>query len=225
MLCILWLFKGMYTFSGNFRVVFIHQKVKSMCIGGAAPHTSGSLQCSWREVVSSNCLYLLKSSATISVHVMILCHQDVTGCVCSVLVWIDRFLIGMVQQKQSHRAQDPGCYIQVAERANNDRCSERKEQILLPLFLQLLVLFCFTYNRSLVCPCTVTCHFQVGESSSYIINLVLPNHSLLPELKALSQLCWMHCHETLHSTTSVFPYIRITFFVFHWQKWLSLFSV
>lgn len=192
MLCILWLFKGMYTFSGNFRVVFIYQKVKSMCTGGAAPHTCGSLQRSWREIVSSNCL--LNSRATISVHVMSFCHQDVTGCVCSLLVWIDRFLIGMVQQKQSHRARDPGCYIQVGERASNDRCLERKEQILLPLFLQLLVLFCFTHNSSLVCPCTVTCHFQVGErvSSSYIINLALPNHHLLPELKALSQLCWMH---------------------------------
>lgn len=75
-----------------------------------------------------------------------------------------------------------------------------------------------------VCVCTVTWHFQVREdvSSSYIINLALPTHPLLPELKAVSQLYWMHWHETLHSTTSVIPYIRIAFFVFYWQKWQSL---
>lgn len=41
-----------------------------------------------------------------------------------------------------------------------------------------------------VCVCTVTWHFQVGEdvSSSYIINLALPTHPLLPDLKAVSQL-------------------------------------
>lgn len=72
-----------------------------------------------------------------------------------------------------------------------------------------------------VCPYTVTWHFQVGEdvSSSYIINLALPTPLPPPELKALSQLCWMHWDETLHSKTSLFPYIRIAFFVFPWQKW------
>lgn len=117
--------------------------------------------------------------------------------------------------------QDPGCYIQIAERASNDRC------FLLSLFLQLLGLFCVTHHRSLVCPCKVTWYFQVGEhvSSSYVINFALPTHPAAAWAKALSQFCCMHWHESLHSTTSIFPNIKIAFFVFHWQKWQSLFSI
>lgn len=145
------------------------------------------------------------------------------GCgegVFSLLVLIGFWLV-WCRRNNPTGAQDPGCYIPIAERASNDRC------FLLSLFLQLLGLFCFTHNRSLVCPCTVTWHFQVGEhvSSRCITNLALPTHPAAAWAKALSQFCWMHWHESLHSTTSIFPNIKIAFFVFHWQKWQSLFSV
>lgn len=103
MLCILCLFRGMYTFTGNLRVVFVHQKLKSMCIGGAAPYTCGEPA----AFLGGGCFLQLPLPFQVQCHHLSTCNDLLSpGCdggVCSLLVWVDRLLIGMVQQKQSHR--------------------------------------------------------------------------------------------------------------------------